>query len=98
MAALLVEARISGVQLLETREDLEGVGDALQVAQSDRDHVEHIAVFGHFRGQRLRRLERRRELAPFQERTYPLDFRVDLRGGLMVAACIALRAGLLGVS
>ncbi len=98
MAALLIEARVSGVQLLETCEHLEGGGDALQVAQSDRDHVENIAVFGHFRGQRLRRLERRRELAPFQERTYPLDFRFNLRRRADGCCLHCPASGLLGVS
>ena len=68
MAALLVQPGIIRVITLQTGERLQGLGQATEATLADRGQEHHVAVFGRFGEQPLRRLLCRQELSTLDQR------------------------------
>ena len=89
MAAFLEQAAVGRMMPFQDVERCQRIGDAVQVALADRNHVEQIAVLGYFPQQCLARAQHLRELAAVEVRAHAQQFCLDARGRrLMVAACI----------
>ena len=86
VSPLLEQPAVLGVKLLEACEGRQRCIEALQVALSDREHVEDVAVLRDLRQQALRGSGRRRELAPLEHRADAHHFRIDT-GGRRVGCC-----------
>jgi hypothetical protein len=81
MAALLKPSTVVRMAPFQFSEHRQRLGYALQIAQAHGDHVEHIAVLGNLRAQRLGRRQRGTELAAPQEFAYATHLGFDLRWG-----------------
>jgi hypothetical protein len=69
MTAFLEQATVAGMDGLETRQRGQRLRGAAQVALADGQHVQHVAVLGHPRQQRLGRCQRQRKLALVEQST-----------------------------
>jgi hypothetical protein len=79
MAALLMQAAIVGMDLLETRQCLQSFGDLPEIALADRDHVEHVAIFGNVAQKALGRRKGITGTARAEQPADAHDFRFDWR-------------------
>ena len=79
VAALLKQAAVAGVELLETLERRQRLGDALQIALADGHHVERVAALRRLLRQSLCGRERRVELAALHQSPDTPHFRLSAR-------------------
>src|SRR5229473_7481973 len=88
MSALLEQAAEAGVKTLQPLQGGKRLGDSLQIALADRDHIEHVAVFWNRGGQGVGRAQRGIELIALDESTDTQDFRFDGGGGRCYRGCL----------
>jgi hypothetical protein len=77
MAALLVQAAVTRMHLLEASQRGERVGHATEVALTDGGQVKNIPVLGNLRKERLGCREGRGELTLFQQFPGAKHLRLD---------------------
>src|SRR5581483_6439474 len=68
--------------------------DAAQIALAHRDEIEHVAVLGNFREQRLSATQRGGELAALEEGADAEDLGLDARSRSMGSAWLHVRSRL----
>ena len=91
VAALLEQPGIARVKRLEARQGRQCIGNAVQVALADRNHVQRVPVLRHLCKQRLPGPQRRLELAAPQEFAHPTNLGLDAGGRRVEGGCVHRR-------
>ena len=91
MATFLEQSTIVRVAPFQFGKRRQRFGNALQVPQADCHHVQHVAIRGNLRAQRLGSRQRRPELAALEELAYaPTSVSIGDGGALRVASSMSL--------